>query len=151
MQDTENRVEADPDQSHQDRCVVVLDGDAFRGPKKLKDSVIKKFKNWLALPGDSFPEKGLYEFLWSLKDDPDSWDASLGGFSSQVCFQHQTTYTCDKEQIKRWYQSISPKIRKRLLKKYFAKHDQEKRQIREDFIRAYNHVVRFHGLPEIVI
>ncbi len=131
--------------------VIVLDGDAFRGEKKLSNAVIKKYKNWLALPGTTFPEQGLYDFLWSLKENPDAWDSSLGGFSSQVCFQYQTTYTRDKDQIKRWYQSISVKFRKMLLKKYFSAHQQEMQQFRVDFCAAYNHVVRFHGLPEISI
>ena len=131
--------------------IIVLDGDAFRGPRKLKDSDIKKYKNWVALPGNSFPEHGLYDFLWSLREDPDTWDSVLGGFSSQMCFKNQTTVTDDKNLIKQWYQSIPTKQRKLLVRKYFLKHKDEAQKFLLDFVSAYNHVARLHGLPEILI
>jgi energy-coupling factor transporter ATP-binding protein EcfA2 len=131
--------------------IIVLDGDAFRGEHKLKDNEIKKYKNWLALPGKTYPEQDIYEYLWKKKDDADFWDNSLGGFNSQVCFQNITTYTKDKKQIKEWYRTVPVKIRKTFLRKYFSDNKDELEKFKVSFIHAYNHVTKFHGLPEILI
>ena len=129
--------------------VILLDGDAFRGNNKLSDSIIKKYKNWLALPGNSYPEKLLYDFLWDLKEDPNFWDSSLEGYSSQNCFLGYTTQTNDKNIIKSWYQSIPEKERKRFLKKLFNQNDTMKKQFQNDFKKAYNHVAKTRNQEEI--
>lgn len=131
--------------------VIVLDGDAFRGEHKLKDSVIRKYKNWLALPGTTFPERDLYVFLWNQRKNIGFWDSSLGGFDSQACFKEQTEYTDDKNLIKRWYQSLPPRWRKEFLRRYFRGQEAAVSQFRRDFVSAYNHVARRHGLAEATI
>lgn len=129
--------------------IIVLDGDAFRGKEKLSDNVIKKFKNWLSLPGKYYPEKELYDFLWARKSDNQFWDFSLGGYSSQNCFENFTSKTKSTNKIKSWYKSIPKNRLKILLKKYFETNINEKKQFQKEFIKAYNFVAKNRGLKEI--
>ena len=129
--------------------VIVLDGDAFRGPNKLKKSVIDSYKNWVALPGASYPEFDIYEYVWSLRDDEQFWPHDLEAYGSQDCFRNCTGHLTEQSQIKSWYKSVPKKEMKRFLKSFFEERDAEVMAFRKSFVSAYNSVAKLHGLQQI--
>lgn len=131
--------------------VIVLDGDAFRGPNKLKKSVVDSYKNWVALPGVSYPEFDIYEYVWSLRDDEQFWPRNLEGYGSQDCFRNYTEHLTESAQIKSWYKSVPKKEMKRFLKAYFDERNAEVSAFQESFVSAYNSVAKQHGLQLIAL
>lgn len=87
------------------QSIICLDGDVKAEPGKMK--VIKKFKNFLILPGVESPERVLAEMLASEKEASDIWDKLFPGYSKQLCFQDYdiNDIRTDRLKAKSWFNS----------------------------------------------
>lgn len=85
--------------------IICLDGDVTQKPNMLKE--IKKYKNFLILPGSDSPEKILAEMLYNEPDSSNIWEKIFPSYEKQICFRDYTISEIrnDREKSKLWFNS----------------------------------------------
>jgi len=86
--------------------IIFLDGDVKLDHVSLNK--IKKFRNYVILPGENSPERLIAEFLFGLDDKSEVWQKVNVDFNKEVCFRDYRLEDIQKERkfAKEWFNSL---------------------------------------------
>lgn len=121
--------------------VIVLDGDVRN---KKEYASLKKYKNVVFLPTDSFPELIVYDCLRSLDEEDSFWEHTLTGYTKQRCFKDYITEGLTDEDIKKWYKDQKGRYGRghtKMIKKSMEYHKDDIERFEKEFDKAYEYVL----------
>ena len=119
--------------------ILVIDGDKRNSEK------IKKHRNVVFLPGDTFPEKFFYNYLFSLSENDSFWGEKDWEYTQEHCFADYMEPVNDK-QYKDWYHEQKINWGKnglsKLKRKFMTDSSNEVviKKFCDDFEKAFKHV-----------
>ncbi len=120
--------------------VIVLDGDVRNKPEYKQ---LQKYKNIVILPGITYPERIVFNYLQNLPEDDSFWCNEVGGYSKQTCFDGYSSTDLQETDIKNWFKKQKTDFDQsfsKLLKCAISGMDKEIICFLEDFEDAYNYV-----------
>lgn len=87
------------------QSIIILDGDVKSESSKMRE--LKKYKNFLVLPGTESPEKLIAKFLYNLSEASPLWDKIHNGYTKQLVFRDHPLIEiqADREKAKAWFNS----------------------------------------------
>jgi hypothetical protein len=87
------------------QSIIILDGDVKSESSKMRE--LKKYKNFLVLPGIESPERLISKFLHNLSEGSPLWDKIYHGYTKQLVFRDHSLreIQADREKAKAWFNS----------------------------------------------
>lgn len=127
--------------------IILLDGD-MRRDSQFPSSFLSKHPNIVFLPGESLPEKLIFDELKKLPENDRFWDNIPGGYDKQRCFRDYLETTPTKEISKKWFyeqREFAGRAYSKLFSLYKRNHQTECSAFIESFKKAYNIVAQKTG------
>lgn len=120
--------------------ILLLDGDVRSNNNW---SAYPKNRNITLLPSEMAPERMIYEELYSLDQEDEFWDNSIGGYQKSVCFRDCPNHLSEIDDIKVWFNKqkcYAGRSYSKFIGQWKKNHEKEIALFINDFIRAYNYV-----------